>query len=162
MMYPATKYLAKITVCCLMLAATSAMAEKADRKVTFSAPASSRATGPMTVMSGSKIVKDILRKHHKVKQGENSSKVTINSMTSSANTGVRDVQKKKVVKKKKASEPIVIKLEVPKDLPPVVNKTKQFVFSDVTLRGEKVVGQQANLAKRTKNIETLRQVAAKR
>ena len=53
----------------------------------------------------------------------------------------------------------IIELEIPDNLPPVVNRTKSFVFTDITDRSNTQPSTQLDLDKRMNQIEILRQQA---
>ena len=150
--------LSKSIAFCIVWASFTVYAGESTTKISKTIPSSTRAVVPVAISSNSKMVKDFLKQY---KSAQVNNKNSANNVAPKASSRVYagGSQNKSVTLKEKNKEQVVIHLDTPETLPPVVNKTEYFVFRDITRRGEIISGQSNDLAERMKKIELLRQAA---
>ena len=150
--------LSKSIAFCIVWTSFTAYAGESINKISKTIPSSTRAVVPVAISSNSKMVKDFLKQY---KSAQVNNKNSANNAVPKASSRVyaSGRQNKSVTLKEKNKAQVVIHLDTPETLPPVVNKTGYFVFRDITRRGEIITGQSNDLAERMKKIESLRQAA---
>jgi len=106
-------------------------------------------TGEMNMMSDDPLVQEMIRRQHAYQQAQQNRHDNVH----------RGRDKKAKKSGNDSAEPEIIKLEVPENLPEVVNRSKSFIFTDITDRSDNQVSQQLDSAKRINQIEMLRRSA---
>lgn len=106
--------------------------------------------GEMNLMSDDPLVQEIIRRQHDHQRAA--------PQAANAEVSVRHAGREKKWARANDGDdkPEIIKLDVPENLPEVVNRNKSFVFRDITDRSNNQTSQQLNSAKRINQIEMLR------